>query len=45
VKIEGAKKQSGIGRKSISEVMLDVGYADTQTFRDVFKRITGYDAC
>jgi transcriptional regulator GlxA family with amidase domain len=40
VKIEAAKKQLEIGRKSISEIMLDVGYADTQTFRDVFKRIT-----
>ncbi|MEI9808280.1 MAG: helix-turn-helix domain-containing protein [Bacteroidota bacterium] len=40
VKIEAAKKQLEIGRKSISEVMLDVGYSDTQTFRDVFKRIT-----
>jgi len=40
VKIEAAKKQLEIGRKSITEVMLDVGYSDTQTFRDVFKRIT-----
>jgi len=41
VKIEGAKKQFEIGRKSVSEVMMDVGYVDTQTFRDVFKKITG----
>lgn len=40
VKIEAAKKQLEIGRKSITEVMLDAGYSDTQTFRDVFKRIT-----
>lgn len=40
VKIEAAKKQLEIGRKSITEVMLDVGYSDTQTFRDVFKKIT-----
>jgi transcriptional regulator GlxA family with amidase domain len=40
VKIEAAKKLLEIGRKSIAEVMLDVGYSDTQTFRDVFKRIT-----
>lgn len=40
VKIEAAKKQFEMGRKSITEVMLDVGYSDTQTFRDVFKRIT-----
>ena len=41
VKIEGAKKQLELGRKSIVEVMYDIGYSDTQTFRDVFKRITG----
>lgn len=41
VKIEGAKKQLELGRKSIAEVMYDIGYSDTQTFRDVFKRITG----
>ena len=40
VKIEAAKKQFEIGRKSITEVMLAVGYSDTQTFRDVFKKIT-----
>lgn len=40
VKIEAARKQLEIGRKSITEVMLDVGYSDTQTFRDVFKKIT-----
>jgi transcriptional regulator GlxA family with amidase domain len=41
VKIEGAKKQLEIGRKSVNEVMLDTGYSDIQTFRAVFKRITG----
>ncbi|UKJ08539.1 GlxA family transcriptional regulator [Solitalea lacus] len=41
VKIEGAKKLLEIGRKSISEVMYDIGYSDTQTFREIFKRITG----
>ena len=41
VKIEGAKKQLEIGRRSINEVMVDVGYSDTQTFRNIFKRITG----
>ncbi|MES1224179.1 MAG: helix-turn-helix domain-containing protein [Bacteroidota bacterium] len=41
VKIEGAKKQLEIGRKSIMEVMVDVGYSDMQTFRDIFKKITG----
>jgi transcriptional regulator GlxA family with amidase domain len=41
VKIEAAKKQLETGRRSITEVMLAVGYSDTQTFRDVFKKITG----
>jgi len=41
VKIEGAKKQLEIGRKSINEIMINVGYSDTQTFRNIFKRITG----
>lgn len=40
VKIEAAKKQLETGRRSITEIMLEVGYSDTQTFRDVFKRIT-----
>lgn len=40
VKIEAAKKLLEMGRKSIAEIMLDVGYSDTQTFRDVFKKIT-----
>jgi len=41
VKIEATKKQLEIGRKVIGEIMHDVGYTDTQTFRDVFKKITG----
>jgi transcriptional regulator GlxA family with amidase domain len=41
VKIEASRKQLEIGRKSIHEVMEDVGYADVKTFRDVFKKITG----
>jgi transcriptional regulator GlxA family with amidase domain len=41
VKIEGAKKQLEIGRKSIAEIMMDVGYYDVQAFREVFRRITG----
>jgi len=41
VKIEATKKQLEIGRKSINEVMYEVGYADVKTFRDVFKKITG----
>ena len=33
--------QLGIGRRSIQEIMLAVGYTDMQTYRDVFKKITG----
>jgi transcriptional regulator GlxA family with amidase domain len=41
VKIEAAKKQLETGRKTINEVMYEVGYSDTKAFRDVFKKITG----
>jgi transcriptional regulator GlxA family with amidase domain len=41
VKIEVAKKQLETGRKTISEVMYEVGYTDTKAFRDVFRKITG----
>jgi transcriptional regulator GlxA family with amidase domain len=41
VKMEGAKKQLEIGRRSIYEVMSDIGYSDMASFREVFKRITG----
>jgi transcriptional regulator GlxA family with amidase domain len=41
VKVEAAKKQLEMGRKSIYEIMLEVGYSDTQAFRILFKRITG----
>lgn len=41
VKIEAAKKSFESTRKSIKEVMFDVGYSDTKAFRTVFKRFTG----
>lgn len=41
VKIEAAKKQLETGRKTVSEIMYDVGYTDTKAFRDVFKKVTG----
>jgi len=41
VKIEAAKKSLETSRKSINEVMYDVGYADTKAFRSIFKKITG----
>lgn len=41
VKVEAAKKQLEAGRKTVSEVMYDVGYGDTKAFREVFKKIAG----
>lgn len=41
VKIEAAKKQLELGRKTINEVMFGVGYTDTKAFRNVFSKITG----
>jgi transcriptional regulator GlxA family with amidase domain len=41
VRIEAAKRSFEASRKNVVEVMYDVGYTDTRTFRDVFKKITG----
>jgi transcriptional regulator GlxA family with amidase domain len=41
VKIEAAKKAFESSRKTISEVMHDVGYSDVKAFREVFRKITG----
>jgi transcriptional regulator GlxA family with amidase domain len=41
IKVEVAKKILEEGRKSIFEVMNEVGYSDDKAFREVFKRITG----
>lgn len=41
VKVEAAKKELEKGRKTISEIMYDVGYADDKSFREVFKKVTG----
>ncbi len=41
VKVEAAKKHFENSRKSVSEVMYDVGYNDTKAFREVFSRVTG----
>ena len=41
VKVEAAKKFFETSRKSITEVMYDVGYSDTKAFRGTFKKITG----
>ena len=41
VKIEAAKKEFETSRKTVNEVMYEVGYADAKAFREVFKRFTG----
>lgn len=41
VKVEAAKKSLEASRKNVSEVMYEVGYSDTKSFRNVFRRITG----
>jgi transcriptional regulator GlxA family with amidase domain len=41
VKVEAAKSNLEKGRKSIFEVMYEVGYSDDKAFREVFKKITG----
>lgn len=41
VRIEAAKKYFEGSRKSVTEVMFEVGYSDTKAFRDIFKKITG----
>jgi transcriptional regulator GlxA family with amidase domain len=41
VKIEAAKKAFETSRKTINEVMYDVGYADIKAFREIFRKITG----
>lgn len=41
VKIESAKKALETSRKTINEVMYDVGYSDVKAFREVFRKVTG----
>jgi transcriptional regulator GlxA family with amidase domain len=41
VKIESAKKSFETSRKTVNEVMYDVGYSDVKAFREVFRKITG----
>ncbi len=40
IKIEAAKKEIEKGRKTIHEVMYEVGYSDMKTFRDLFLKMT-----
>jgi transcriptional regulator GlxA family with amidase domain len=41
IKIEAAKKNFESTRKSIKEVMFEVGYSDLKAFRTIFRKITG----
>ena len=41
VKVEAAKKWIETSRKTINEVMYEVGYSDVKAFREVFRKITG----
>lgn len=41
VKVEAAKRTLEEGRKTVFEVMYDVGYSDDKAFREIFKKITG----
>ncbi len=40
VKIESAKKAFETTRKTINEVMYEVGYSDSKAFREIFRKIT-----
>jgi transcriptional regulator GlxA family with amidase domain len=42
VRIESAKKAIELNEKDIAAIMYDTGYNDLQTFREIFKRITGH---
>jgi len=41
VKMEAAKKAFETTRKTVNEVMYEVGYSDVKAFREVFRKITG----
>lgn len=41
VKIEAAKRSFESSLKNINEVMFDVGYTDSKSFRTTFKKVTG----
>lgn len=41
VKVEAAKRDLETGRNNVNEVMYKVGYSDTKSFRNLFRRITG----
>lgn len=41
VKVEASKSELEKGRKTVTEIMYDVGYNDSKSFRDVFKKYVG----
>lgn len=41
VKVEAAKERLETTHKNINEVMFEVGYSDSRSFRSVFKKVTG----
>lgn len=41
VRTEAAKKHLESGRKTVTEVMYEVGYSDMNAFRDIFKKMAG----
>lgn len=41
IKIEAAKKEMELGRKTINEVMYELDYSDKKAFKDLFQRVTG----
>lgn len=41
VKMEAVKKSLETDRKTINELMYEVGYSDTKAFRSIFKKVTG----
>lgn len=41
VKVEFAKRSFETSRKNINEIIYEVGYTDTKSFRTIFKKITG----
>lgn len=41
IRVEAAKQQLESSRKTVAEVMYEVGYSDTKAFRDVFNKYCG----
>lgn len=41
VKVEAAKRELEINRRTVNEVMYSVGYSNAKAFRDIFKRYCG----